>query len=266
MRVISCICAFSIALAIGVGLACKPASAECRAPHYVIGQDYGSSVFLSVSPGDLTTDNLVCLGQTLRKRRHIDTSFAVFVFKTHVAAQNYRGLGESHDPKWDRSLVADYIYDQKKTPIEVIDISPMGFEPAPYKWLNFALPLTQPLDCHPTAIQGRCLLAVPDSADYPQQALQENAAGSVILEATIQPDGRVADSHVAETDVAPSNQRDTLARAAIHDLEQWKFDSGPEGTPIRITYRYVVDPYASQPIAPAVQWNLPGEVVVRAHR
>ncbi len=69
------------------------ASAQFRLPHFRTGQDFGGSMYVSISPRDLAVDKLVCLGQTLRKRHKL-------FFTSYEAAKRFSPPREGYPPQW----------------------------------------------------------------------------------------------------------------------------------------------------------------------
>jgi TonB family protein len=244
---------------------CAGVSAQCHPPRFRKGQDYGGSVFLSVAPRDFTVEKLICLGQTLRKRRKAET-FGVMFFSSYEAAKYFRPPVEGRPPRWAewaRQLHATYSFDGPKRE-ESLDIIPLGYESGPSLDTRITLPLGATPHCR-VQIQGRCLKAVLRQNTYPAEALKAKASGKVVLTGRIGADGSVAGIQVIEAGVNPGEEKDVLANAALQNLVGWQFDAGQGENPIRITYSYAIDVSLSPGSQPQMQLDLPNRVMIRGN-
>jgi hypothetical protein len=246
--------------------------AQCKAPRYRKGQDYGASVWISIAPRDFTLEKLICLGQTLRNKRLRDPGqFGVFFFTSFEAAKYFQPPVEGVPPKWRvwaRNLHAIYSYEKndkdKNKSKETIDIIPLGYGEGPSIGTTLNLSLINQQHCG-LQIEERCLMLVMQSIDYPEEALKAKVSGKVTLTGIISLDGRVGNLQVAEADVSPSEAKDVLATASFVNLESWRFDSGKAETPIRITFTYAIDASSPAGLNDDVNWELPNQIVIRGN-
>jgi len=241
-----------------------PAPAECRPPHFRIGQDYCGSVFVSIDRRDFAIKKLICLAQTLRRDRG---TFGVEFFDSYEAAQSFRGMPPEGGPPttwydWAKEVHAGYSFDVAKHE-ESIDISPMGDNTAPSWFTRISLPLAGAAHCR-LEIQDRCLMAAMEKITYPQEALKMRASGVVTLAGTMQRDGRVAGLRVAEADVKPPQGREQLVAAALQDLKTWQFDTAAHEDAIRIAYSFAIDTALPRGAPAQARWVSPNRVEVRA--
>jgi TonB family protein len=254
-----------------LSLACADGLAQCQAPRFHKGQDYGASVFVSIRPSDFTLNKLTCLARRLREARQERKSLGVLFFSSRDAAKYFQPPGSvDFEPgwppgrvEWRTHLHALYSFDAAKHE-ESLKILPLGYETAPTLVTTIDLPLATTPHCH-MEIRDRCLMAVLKEITYPQAALKANASGKVVLTGTINRDGRVRSLRVAEADVNPSDERESLAKAALQNLRTWQFDAPEYDDPIRITYSYTIDKSLLHGGVTLVEWDLPNQVIVRAN-
>jgi len=245
-------------------LAGAPASAQCRPPQFRMGQDYGSSVFVSIERRDFTIEKLTCLARTLRRRW---STFGVVFLDSYEAAQNYRGAPVEDIypkwPEWAKEVHALYSFDASKHE-ESLEVWPMGENTAPSWSTTIALPIVGAPHCR-LEIQNRCLMAAMEKVTYPQEAPETRASGVVMLVGTIGRDGGVSGLRVETADVKPPPGREQLVRAAIQDLKAWQFDAAAHDDPIRIVYSFAIDTARPRGAPPQVRWVSPNQVEVRAN-
>ena len=242
------------------GLFCaQHVSAQCRAPKFRIGRDFGTSIFISVSARDFTVDKLICLSRELRVRRHASGRFAVSFFGSKEAAAYFAPMIEDlYREEFGSQLHADYSFDPEKG--ETLSISPMGFSTPPSLLTTLTLPLKAAAHCN-LQLGERCLIVVP-TTQYPLEALKKGTSGDVTLAGTIKADGEVKNIHVVGADVNPGEGKNDLANAAVQTLGSWQFDAGPADEAIQITFSYVVDKSLAPGIDTDVLWALPKRVVI----
>ena len=239
-----------------------PVSAQCRVPHFYIGQDFRTSVFVSISPRDFTVDKMVCLAHALRKRRHASNKlFYVTFFSSKEAAAYFQPQVEgAYRPEFGRQLHANYSFDPKQG--ETLDIWPMGYYTPPSLDTTLTLPLETTARCN-LQLHERCLMAVIEKPGYPGDALRKGVSGKIMLAGTINAEGQVTRIQIAGADVTPHEGRDVLANAAIQNLAAWQFDSGVADTAIQITYSYAIDTSLAAGIGTDVKWMLPDGITIR---
>ena len=245
-----------------------PVSAQCRAPHFRRGADYGRLLSVSIQKRDFSIDKLTCLAQTLRSNRRNLESFDLLFFSSHEASQRFRGIPvESGFPprwhKWAKELHAAYSFDADKHK-ENLEIMPMGFGTAPILRTMLDLPLPAAPHCR-LEIQNRCLMAAMEQISYPQEALKKRATGVVVLTGVIRRDGQCAGLHLQETDVKAGEDTEWLVNVAFQDLRTWQFDAADRDDAVRVTYSFAVDASLPRGVAPQVEWVSPSQVKVRAN-
>ena len=240
-------------------------SAECNVGHFRKGQDFGSSVFVSMSPHDFTLNKLVCLAHNLRAKRRLGAgSFNVLFFSSDKAAVEFQPPVEGYQPGWPASgqhLHAMYLLNHKNEE-ESLDILPLGYQAPPSVNTTIKLPLATDPNCK-LQIQGRCLMAVLRPIVYPEEALKKRASGKITLAATIDSRGRVVNAKVVEADRTPAGQQQILANAATQNFESWQFNQGADAQAIQITYSYTIDPSLSPALHTDVKWELPSQIIIR---
>ncbi len=251
-----------ILMAVGLGFCVAPVVARCPTPAFRIGQDWGTSVSISIQTRDFTLAKLTCLARTLRARDPQASRFGVMFFDSLEAARSFQGVPpEGPLPRkwqeWARRLLAVYSYDPARDG-ETLTLSPVGFNTAPALVTRVNLPITPQLHCK-MEMMGRCLLSAMRNVAYPQDARRAGAVGRVVLAGSVDPDGSVASIRVLES------ASKSLANAAIRDLRSWHFDAAEHGNMVHVTYSYEID--ESQPSSGynGVEWTAPGEVRIRIH-
>ena len=160
-----------------------------------------------------------------------------------------------------RAVRARYSDDATKHE-ESLSITPMGYGTSPSLSAEIAVPLPAAPHC-PWEIQGRCVTAT-DPVAYAGEARRDQAAGTVVLAATVNTDGSVTGARVVELDVAPRNAGRLLARSAIENLKALQLDAAGHSEAIRIRYSFAIDPALARGGAPEVQWIAPDQIRVRA--
>jgi TonB family protein len=239
--------------------------AECNVAHFRKGRDFGSSVFVSISPHDFNLNKLVCLAHSLRHKRRLDgDTFNVLFFSSDKAAIEFQPPVEGYQPGWPASgqqLHAMYLFNQKNGG-ESLDILPLGYQAPPSVNTTIKLPAATDQNCK-LQIQGRCLMVVIKPVVYPEEALEKRASGKITLAATIDSQGRVVNAKILEADRTPASVKQTLANAAIQNLKGWQFNKGSNEQAIRITYSYKIDPSLSPALQTDVKWELPTQIVIR---
>ena len=86
------------------------------------------------------------------------------------------------------------------------------------------------------------VLCLPASRFYnlnKRYALRQS--GEIVLTGIIKKDGKVEDVAIATSQSAPSIERDSLTSAARDSFAFWRFDSGPQDIPVKLTFAYVID-------------------------
>lgn len=246
-----------ILAAIGVCCHAVSAGAQCPAPAYRVGAGWGASLAVSLPTRNFTLAKLTCLARTLRANGPQRGSFAVTFFDSLDAARNSQGVPpegplSSKWRQWARALLATYSYDAAKNE-EMLTLSPMGFTTAPSLMTKMNLLLAQ-THCE-MEMAGRCLLAAGRDVSVPERV--RPAAGKVVFDATVGPQGSVSRIRIVE-----SASR-SLADAAIGDLRTWQFDAAGHPDRIRVTYSYEVDQARPRGSGPGVEWVSSGLVRVR---
>jgi hypothetical protein len=228
-----------------------------------MGQDYGASVFLGLSPHDFTVRKLTCLARKLRDERELGLkTFYVAFFSSHEAAKYFQPPGSpSYSTRYGQQLHATYTFDYKKGQ-ETLDIMPTGFDSKDSLNTTIDLSHHDSFRCN-LNVSSRCLMAVVQPILYPEEALGGAVSGKVSLSGIIGADGRIRGAAVAEAQVAPAGAKGNLASAALHNLESWQFDEDAGNSPIRITYTYVLDGSLPAGATLIVDWDLPNEIAVR---
>lgn len=257
-RILAALC---VALSLGVS-----AAAQCRAPRFRKGRDYGGSMYVSIRPKDFTLDSLTCLGQTLRKNRRAWKSFQVLFFTSRDGAYNFSPapieVQRAWWSQWARKLHAGYFFDAEKHE-EYLEIMPLGYEDESY-YSKVVLPLAATPHCR-LDIAGRCLTAVGQPVAYPEDALRARASGRIVLTGTINRSGGVTGLQVAEADVNPREEKESLVNATILNLNTWQFDSAKRDDLFRINYSYVIHTLLARGSMSEVVWALPNEITVRGN-
>jgi hypothetical protein len=259
----------SILLLVAVSF-CTPATAQCPAPHFHIGQDFSNpqqgigSLSVSLRPKDFTVQKLSCLCQKLLKKNPKWERAGVEFFTTREAAGNMSHMLTEPPPeakRWEREYHASYSFDKSKRQNQFA-ILPLGLRGPASLNTTIDLPLTTAPHCQ-LEIGSRCLMAALEEIDYPQEALKVRAGGKVTVAGVIDRDGGVRKIQVVSTDAQP-NDGSALANAALHDLGTWRFDSGDRDDPIEIVYSFVISAPAPFNFAETrVNFFLPNKVEIQ---
>src|SRR5581483_2180259 len=178
--------------------------AQCDVPIYKKGKVYEGSKSeivrqISIAPESFAPQSLVCLAKHLREI-YSDRSKATFtIYDDEVAAKTDMPLTVEADFK-------DYERAQHRHAVYAFDRSAhseeLTLEPNIRRWREFSTKLdlattaTQSCNLH---INDRCLLAFHD-IDYPWEASGKKNSGTVVLSATIEPNGRLADVRVVDSE------------------------------------------------------------------
>jgi TonB family protein len=165
---------------------------------------------------------------------------------------------------WAEQLHAVYSVDADKH-TEQLEVYPVGFGSDYAESLSTTIDV--PFSLKPPCrleMAGRCLIAVLTQTAYPQEALLARAGGSIVLTGTIKRDGAVAGLRVVNTDIKPEVEEESLAKAALQNLEKWQFDAADRDDPLRITYSYAIETSLSPGTPAQVDWDLPNQVIIRA--
>jgi TonB family protein len=219
---------------------------------------------VSIAPGDITFNKLICLAQTLRDSHSNWKDVSVLVFSSRDAAERFLPapveVQRTWWARWARQLHAAYFLDSDKHE-EYLEIMPLGFEEES-SFARVDLPLAAQPSCH-LDLEHRCLMAVAREIAYPEQALNEKVTGKIVLTGRINRDGRVTEVRVIGADVHPTEDMNLLANAALQNLRAWQFDAGQRDDPMQITYTYTIVPSGAPRNQPTAQFELPGGVEIR---
>ncbi len=242
------------------------AFAQCRAPGYKVGANLSDPeeglIFLSIRPGDLAIDKLVCLGQKLRERNPRWRSLGVSIFTSLEGARDYRGPGRECDSgcvERPDDLHAIYGYDRDGHK-ESLEILPLGERSSEFMNTTLDIPIGGNSHCH-LEMNGRCLLSL-EWTGYPAVASKARASGRVVLTGIIGRDGRVRRIRAEGSDASADEGRKGLENEARQNLSTWRLDAKPHEDPIRITYSYVITGLPARLVQP-VEYELPNQVVIR---
>ena len=238
------------------------ASAQCQLPEFRTGQDYGTSVFISLKPRDFTLDKLACLSQALRNQRSEYQNFGVYFFDSEEAAKNFRLAVEGHPPRWPEwanELHAMFFFEAGKE--DSLEIFPLGYNRAPSLVTTVDLPLTGVTHCR-LEVENRCLIVGMEMTMHQQQLLNTTASGEIVLAGLIGRDGGVTGLRLAEADVHPRQGKALLVNAALQDLKTWQFDAARHEDPIRVIYSFAINASLPHGSLLEVRWVAPNEVRV----
>jgi hypothetical protein len=218
-------------------------------------------MLLSVRPGDLAIDKLVCLGQKLRERNPRWRSLGVMIFTSREAARHYRPPGQECDfacVKRPDDLHAIYDYDRDGHK-EGLEILPEG-EGAESLNTTLDIPISSNSHCH-LEMDGRCLLSL-EWPGYPATARKAKASGTVVLTGIIGRDGRIRRIRAEGADASADEKRKAMENEARQNLSTWRLDARPHEDPLRITYSYVITGLPAR-LVQQVEYELPNQVVIR---
>jgi hypothetical protein len=239
---------------------------QCRAPGYKVGTDMSGPeeglMLLSVRPGDLAIDKLVCLGQKLRERNPRWRSLGVWVFTSREAARDYRPRGQECDSgcvKRPDDLHAIYGYDRDGQK-ESLEILPFGERSSESRNTTLDIPVGSNSHCH-LEMDGRCLLSL-EWPGYPATARKAKASGMVVLTGIVGRDGRIRRIRAEDSDASADEKRKAMENEARQNLSTWRLDARPHEDPLRITYSYVITGLPARLVQP-VEYELPNQVVIR---
>ena len=251
------------ALGLLVALASDPALAECRAPHFRVGQDYGASVFVAVDRRDLGIDKLICLANVLAARGPGGPSFSAVFFDSNRAARSFRpkvegtprGWGESGRGICTRSTVWIPRSARRRW-----TLCPLGFSTPPALITHIGVQPTGAPVCR-AEIQGRCILAALEEITYPEGALTAGESSTIQITGVIRPNGGVSNLQVARSNL---RLRRRLAKAALRDLKTWRFDPAARDDAFEISYEFEADRNLPRGTPPQLRLIAPNRVSVRA--
>jgi TonB family protein len=243
-------------------LGAAPANAKCHPPHFREVDFYGL-ISVSLRRRDFTPEKLACVAQTLRRSHPHLRSPGVAFFTSYEAAEHFHGMpieGVGGGPRWDvwaREFRGIYSFDDAKR-TESLAIAPAGFGTSLSLRTTLDLPVAAPVQCR-WAIENRCVMVVGE-VTYPAAARKGRASGTVVIAGTVRRDGSVGSLRVVKAEVTPDGGRKLLENAALQNLAAWQLDSAGREDPIRITYRFGLDP--SMPGGAAERWDSPDHVTV----
>lgn len=244
------------------------AFAQCHAPHYRKGQNFGASLYVSISPRDFTVDKLVCLGRRLRGHPQGRETFGVLFFSSYSAAEYFRPPVENAGQEWREwanRLHAIYSFDKTQdSEKETLDIMPLGYDEQASSGrisITAELPLTRKLDC-PLEVERRCLMVVEQPFISLTDASEAKTDGEIVLRGTITASGTVADIQLIDAHVSPNEEKAALVDATTRNLKSWQFDAGSGDDAMEITYSYVTDNTLPAGTGPSVRWNLPRGITI----
>jgi TonB family protein len=221
-------------------------------------------MLVSVRPGDLAIDKLVCLGQELRERNPRWRSLGVWIFTSREAARYYQPHQECDSEacvKRPDELHAVYDYDRDRHK-ERLEILPEGERGAESLKTTLDIPTGSSYHCR-LEMGGRCLLSL-ERPDYPAAASKARASGRVVLTGIIGLDGRIRRIRAEDSDASVAEERKAMENEARQNLSTWRLDARPREDPVRITYSYQ---FMSHPTrigwTRSVEYELPNQVVIR---
>jgi TonB family protein len=221
-------------------------------------------MLLSIRPGDLAIDKLVCLGQILRERNPRWRSLGLFILTSREAARYYRPHQECDSAacvKWPDELHAIYDYERDKH-TEGLEILPEGARGAESLKTTLDIPTGSNYHCR-LEMGGRCLLSL-ERPNYPAVASKARASGRVVLTGIIGRDGRIRRIRAEDADASADDERKAMENEARQNLSTWRLDAKPREDPVRITYSYR---FMSRPTrigwTRSVEYELPNQVVIR---
>ena len=260
---------------VGVGFVlavATSAAAECTQLSYHVGRNYiepngwKGLIQVSLRPGDITVDNLVCMADGFRTHHPEWADIMLLFFSSEEAADNWQpGYGDSDvllpTEKWDSEMRAAYILDVTN-PEEHLDIMPLGWNDGADEYnTRIDLPnATTPPHCR-LEIKDRCLLAFTLPA-YPD-AWKRSVSGAVTFSGRIGRDGKMAGIRVAEAESTPPDAQTFLIREALANLKTWQLEPRLSEDTFEITYSYVIDP-SGRAEQPEVQLALPDRITISA--
>lgn len=226
-------------------LCCCAHALDCGAPKYKIGQRLKSKkshVFLEVSiaPDRFNRSDIICLAKKLRGDFPKARAIAVGIYNDEHVARHIASLRAATVEKTDLDLRmltkkhAGYLKDAD-TGDDLVWISPEGAS------MDFSMRLdpnsanipkcTIPID------GDRCLVQF-DLLKYPVEAWWSTVTGSVVMQATIQPNGAVTGVQVKGVTAEPSAGVAILRRAAFQNFSTWYFERAAEVRPITVTFNF----------------------------
>jgi hypothetical protein len=253
-----------------IGL-CISTTAQCRAPHFHIGQDFSNpeqgigSLAVSLQPKDFTFQKLSCLCQMLMKENPKWERGLVQIFTSRDAADNMSHMLQEPPPeakRWDREDHAFCSLDKSRHE-EQLTILPLGLHGPPSLKTITALPVTTITGCQ-VEIGHRCLVvALGGIINYPEEALKLRAGGKVTVAGVIDRKGGMRQMRLVSADVHPDDGS-SLENAALRDLGTWRFDSGDHSDAVQIVYSFEIN--APDPLYSAntsASFSPPNEVEIR---
>lgn len=242
--------------------------AQCRAPRFRKGRDYGASVYVSVQPSDLTINKLVCLAQTLRMRHPDRTSYTILVFSSPDGANNFQAShADYEDPfawaRWAKQLRAIYVFDPDKHQ-EHLDITPFGYERISSYDSRIDLPLVSRPHCR-LEINDRCVMAL-DRINYPDDALKAKPSATVTLTGTVASTGEITRVQLASVaTTAAEDIKEAFIRGSINNLRTLQLEPASHEDWVRIAYTYVIDSSLLPRGQVRMDLALPNQITIRAN-
>jgi hypothetical protein len=243
-------------------LASCSALAECHAPRFRVGQDFGATVFVAVNTRDLGIDKLVCLARALFDRRSAPPNFSVVYCTSDNAARYFQGRPVEGTPpgweKWARHVHAIYTRDTEKHS-ETMLISPLGFKTPPTLLTTIEVSGQGERACR-GEIANRCLLAALEEITYPEDALMAGQSETIHITGVIGAGGAVSNLRVARPN---SRLKKHLARIALRDLKTWRFDPTTRTDPFEMSYVFEAKGHLPHGTPPYLELTPPDRVSVR---
>ncbi len=212
--------------------------ADCKAPHYRIGQIHGAdtapSILLDISirPEDFAPNRLICLAGVLRQKYRAPVVTAG-IFSSHKAAVNYQILG-SDNPKhallWASKRHAVY-YNDSEAHEEYLLLIPDGLSlgvTSPFN-TRIDLPAVGKPSCK-LEINNRCLFQF-EHMGFPADA----EPGAVTLTGRIERSGKVTIGQIEDVRPAAASSP-ALDNFARRNLANWRFEPSHDVDDIRIRF------------------------------
>jgi TonB family protein len=231
-------------------LAASPGRAECRSVHYETGQNYIGThssqglATISVEPGDVTVDNLLCLAQGLHATYPEWRDVIVLFFASREAATGWKAGWQLMEfkgatppfRKWEKEMRAGYFLGIEQRE-EYLLLMPFGWNSRSDEMsTRIDLPIRVPRNCR-VALASRCLMAW-DQFDYPSDPGAEAISGSVNVEGRVGRDGAVTSVRSTDGGAFPSTTAKLIANAAVKQIKSWRFEPSTREDQFRITYWY----------------------------
>jgi Gram-negative bacterial TonB protein C-terminal len=234
--------------------------AQCHAPRYRKGRDYGATVHVSIAPSEFSLVNLACLSEKLHAQRGRSQ---ILFFTSQVAAANFTPAKIETPPPWKSwaaDLHAGYFFESGTA---FLEIYPFGYEGDSSQKSRLDLPLLGSSHCR-EEFAGRCVIVLAGMS-FPSEALEKGNGGSIVLSGTINKDGQINGIRVVKNGMSEEKDRSLFANVAIQNFARWRMDSQPREDSVQITYSFVVDSAHARE-STEIKWELPDRVVVIGHR